>query len=97
MNEIKTLKGKITNCFSYGELSVICEKINNEVKDRVVINNVRTNTIANPKSALNMLNLSLINGDEVEIIIISDSNVSLNKSVSNILNIFKDNIVFYKE
>ena len=97
MSEIKTLKGKTINSFSYGELSSICEKVNKEIKDRIVINNVRTNTIANPKSALNMLNLSLVNGDEVEIIIISDNNVDLNKSKNSILDIFKNNISFYKE
>lgn len=97
MSEIITLKGKMINCFTYGELSSICEKINKEIKDKVILSNVKTNTIANPKSALNMLNLSLVNGDEIEIIIISDNNINLNKSKNSILDIFKNNISFYKE
>lgn len=97
MNVIKTFKGKVIRCFNYGELSVICENVNNKIKDKVIVNNIRTNTIANPKSTLNMLNLSLLNGDEVEFIIISDDNLSLNKSICDVLKIFKNNINFYEE
>lgn len=94
MSVVKSLTANVSFWYNYGELSTICNEINNKISDRVIINNIKTNTIANPKSTLNLLNLGLNAGDKIEIIIMSDSELHANITERKIKEIFGNNLVF---
>ena len=94
MSVVKSLTANVNFWYNYGELSTICNEINNKISDRVIINNIKTNTIANPKSTLNLLNLGLNAGDKIEIIIMSDSELHANITERKIKEIFGNNLVF---
>ena len=94
MSVVKNLIANVDSWYNYGELSTICNEISNKISDRVIINNIKTNTIANPKSVLNLLNLGIKAGDKIEIIIMSDSELHANITESKIKEIFGNNLIF---
>lgn len=80
--------GKMINLPSPGELNYLCDKIKNDIPCKTIILNKRTNSIATPTSMLNMLNLKLQNGDEIEFILLADTEHELStygKKVKEIL------------
>lgn len=96
MSVVKNLIANVSFWYNYGELSTICNEISNKISDRIIMNNIKTNTIANPKSTLNLLNLGIQAGDRIEIIIMSDSELHANITERKIKEIFGNNLVFIK-
>lgn len=94
MSFVKTLNAKINFWYNYGDLSDICKKISDNIPDKIIINHIANGTIANPKSILNMLNLGLRDGDSIEIIIISDTELHAEISADKIKKIFSNNLNF---
>ena len=83
-----SLKGTLFRWMSYSELGVFCDTVNKKIPCKIVLINSKTNFLANPKSALNTLNLNLNSGDNIEIVLISSSEDELNdceKSIKDIL------------
>ena len=74
---------------SYSELGVFCDTVNKKIPCKIVLINSKTNFLANPKSALNTLNLNLNSGDNIEIVLISSSEDELNDCVKSIKDILK--------
>lgn len=85
----KSIKGKIIKWLYKSNLNLFCEKIKADVPCKVILINNKSNFTANPKSLLNMLNLRASEGDELEIVLISDSEEVLNKSLEKIKKIFE--------
>ena len=84
-----SLKGTLSRWMSYSELGVFCDTVNKKIPCRIVLINSKTNFLANPKSALNTLNLNLNSGDNIEIVLISSSEDELNDCVKSIKDILK--------
>ena len=84
-----SLKGTLSRWMSYSELGVFCDTVNKKIPCKIVLINSKTNFLANPKSALNTLNLDLNSGDNIEIVLISSSEDELNDCVKSIKDILK--------
>ena len=84
-----SLKGTLSRWMSYSELGVFCVIVNKKIPCKIVLINSKTNFLANPKSALNTLNLNLNSGDNIEIVLISSSEDELNDCVKSIKDILK--------
>ena len=84
-----SLKGTLSRWMSYSELGVFCDTVNKKIPCKIVLINSKTNFLANPKSALNTLNLNLNSGDNIEIVLISSSEDELTDSVKSIKDILK--------
>lgn len=84
-----SLKGTLSRWMSYSELGVFCDTVNKKIPCKIVLINSKTNFLANPKSALNTLNLNLNSGDNIEIVLISSSEDELNNCVKSIKDILK--------
>ena len=84
-----SLKGTLSRWMSYSELGVFCDAVNKKIPCKIVLINSKTNFLANPKSALNTLNLNLNSGDNIEIVLISSSEDELNNCVKSIKDILK--------
>ena len=84
-----SLKGTLSRWMSYSELGVFCDIVNKKIPCKIVLINSKTNFLANPKSALNTLNLNLNSGDNIEIVLISSSEDELNDCVKSIKDILK--------
>ena len=84
-----SLKGTLSRWMSYSELGVFCDTVNKKIPCKIVLINSKTNFLANPKSALNTLNLNLNSGDNIEIVLISSSEDELNDCVKSIKDILK--------
>ena len=84
-----SLKGTLSRWMSYSELGIFCDTVNKKIPCKIVLINSKTNFLANPKSALNTLNLNLNSGDNIEIVLISSSENELNDCVKSIKDILK--------
>ena len=84
-----SLKGTLSRWMSYSELGVFCDTVSKKIPCKIVLINSKTNFLANPKSALNTLNLNLNSGDNIEIVLISSSEDELNDCVKSIKDILK--------
>ena len=84
-----SLKGTLSRWMSYSELGVFCDTVNKKIPCKIVLINSKTNFLANPKSALNTLNLNLNSGDNIEIVLISSCEDELNDCVKSIKDILK--------
>ena len=84
-----SLKGTLSRWMSYSELGIFCDTVNKKIPCKIVLINSKTNFLANPKSALNTLNLNLNSGDNIEIVLISSSEDELNDCVKSIKDILK--------
>ena len=84
-----SLKGTLSRWMSYSELGVFCDTVSQKIPCKIVLINSKTNFLANPKSALNTLNLNLNSGDAIEIVLIASSEYELNDCVKSIKDILK--------
>ena len=84
-----SLKGTLSRWMSYSELAAFCDTVKQKIPCKIILINSKTNFLANPKSALNTLNLNLNSGDNIEIVLISSSEDELNDCVKSIKDILK--------
>ena len=88
-NHSTSLKGTLSRWMSYSELTTFCDTVKQKIPCKIILINSKTNFLANPKSALNTLNLNLNSGDNIEIVLIASSEYELNSCVKSIKDILK--------
>ena len=92
----KSLKGKVIKWMPYSDLNLFCEQIRQEIPCKIILINTKTNFIANPKSLLNILNLQVAIGNELEIALISNSENELEDCLEKTKKLFGE-FVKYEE
>lgn len=90
----KSLKGKVIKWMTYSELNIFCERVRQEIPCKIILINTKTNFIANPKSLLNVLNLRVAIGDELEIALISSSEDELESCLEKTKKLFGEFIKY---